>query len=71
VLQLKLVRSGRISWHVMIVTERWRSGDSSKDIRSAKWLKLIEGKASDVTAWMRRCRAMKAARPAASQDIET
>jgi len=71
VLQLKLVRSGRISWHVMIVTEWWRSSDSAKDVRNTKWLKVIEGKPSDVTAWMRRCRAMKAAKPARSQNIET
>jgi hypothetical protein len=61
VLQLKLVRSGRTSWHVMIVTEWWHSGDPSKSIRNTKWLKVIEGKASDVAAWMRRCRGMKAA----------
>jgi hypothetical protein len=59
VVQLRMVKSGRTSWHVMIVTEWWRSGDSDKDIRNTKWLKVLSGKPSEVTAWMRRFRTLK------------
>ena len=43
----------------MIVTEWWHSGDSKKDIRNGKWLKVLSGKPSDVAAWMRRNRCLK------------
>jgi hypothetical protein len=59
VVQLRMVKSGRTSWHVVIVTEWWRSGASDTDIRNAKWLKVLSGKPSDVTAWMRRGRTLK------------
>jgi hypothetical protein len=57
VVELRLVKSGRMSWHAMIVTQWWRSGDEDTDLRSTKWLKVLRGRPSDVTAWMLSCRA--------------
>jgi hypothetical protein len=62
VVQLRLMKSGRTSWHVVIVTEWWRAAHSDSDIRCTKWLKVLTGRASDVTAWMRRGRATKVER---------
>jgi hypothetical protein len=59
VVHLRLIKSGRTSWHAMVVTEWWHSANSDADIRNTKWLKVISGKPSDVTAWIRRCRALK------------
>jgi hypothetical protein len=59
VLELRMVNAGRTLWHVMIVTEWWRSADPDADIRSTKWLKVLQWKASDFMAWLRRCRAGK------------
>jgi hypothetical protein len=67
VVQLRLIKSGRTSWHAMIVTEWWHSANSEVDIRNTKWLKVLTGKASDVTAWMRRCRALKVEKAIASE----
>jgi hypothetical protein len=58
-LELRMVRSGRVCWQVLIVTEWWRSTDTDAEIRSTKWLKVLRGKPTDVTAWMRRCRTLK------------
>lgn len=59
VVQLRMTKAGRTSWHVVIVTEWWRAAHSDSDIRCTKWLKVLAGKPADVTAWMRRCRATK------------
>jgi hypothetical protein len=59
VLQVRLVRAGHIVWRLLLVTEGWRVPDSDKVIRQAKWLKLIDGKTSDVTSWIQRCRMQK------------
>ncbi len=64
VVQLRMIKSGRTSWHVIIVTEWWRAVHSDSDIRCTKWLKVLAGKPSDVTTWMRRCRATKVERAA-------
>lgn len=59
ILDLRHAVDGRTSWHVIIVNEWWRDGESDRNIRYTKWLKVLRGKASDVTAWMRRARAIK------------
>ncbi|MFD2181682.1 hypothetical protein [Rhodoplanes azumiensis] len=57
-LNLRLVKSGRMAWHVLIVTEWWRS-ETDESLRSTKWLKVVSGKPAEVTAWMRRQRTRK------------
>jgi hypothetical protein len=59
VVDLRLIAAGRTSWHVAIVNEWWRAGDADVNIRNTKWLKVLRGKAADVTAWMRHGRSMK------------
>jgi hypothetical protein len=71
VLQLRHAGTPRSSWHIAIVTEWWRSSASQQDIRNAKWLKVVHGKASDVTAWVRRYRSVTSMTPSVSQTIET
>jgi len=46
----------------MIVTELWRATDADVVIRESKWLKP-----SEVTGWIRRCRASMESAPAAAQ----
>ncbi len=54
VLQLRHVRAGRTAWHAVLVTEWWRgAGETDIDMRAIRWLKLLAGKKSDVTAWVR------------------
>jgi hypothetical protein len=71
VVELRMIKSGRLSWHVMIVTEWWRSAEANVDIRTTKWLKVLRGKASDVTAWMRRCRESKLQPVGAPSSLKT
>jgi hypothetical protein len=59
VLQVRFVRAGRIIWQLILVTEGWRAADGDMVLRQAKWLKLIDGKASDVTSWIQRCRTQE------------
>jgi len=51
--------AGRPRWHVVIISEGWRFAGAKTDSRGTKSLKVLEGKASDVLAWMRRCRDQK------------
>ena len=37
----------------------WQSAGGKGEIRNTKWLKVLNGKASDVKAWMRSCRSLK------------
>jgi hypothetical protein len=67
VVDLRFIAAGRTSWHVIIVNEWWRAGDADVNIRNTKWLKVLSGKAADVTAWMRRSRSMKDAKTARPQ----
>lgn len=48
-------------WHVVIISEAWRFADAKSDSRGTKSLRVIDGKASDVLAGMRRCREEKSA----------
>lgn len=57
VVELRRSKAGRIVWRVLIVTEWWQAAGG--EIRNNKWLKVLDGKASDVTAWMRSCRSAK------------
>jgi hypothetical protein len=59
VLDLRHSKGRHDAWRVLIVTEWWRATDTKAEIRSTKWLKVLSGKASDVTAWMRSCRSLK------------
>ncbi|MBS0235162.1 MAG: hypothetical protein JSR99_16975 [Proteobacteria bacterium] len=38
-------------WELYLVTEFWRE-PSGETVRMSKWLKLIAGKAADVTKWL-------------------
>jgi hypothetical protein len=40
------------AWRLIIVSELWRAG--SVDLRAARWLKLISGRAEDVSRWLAR-----------------
>jgi hypothetical protein len=59
VLQVRLVRSGRTIWRLAVVTEGWRVAEGDRVLQQNKWLKMINGKASDVMEWVQRCRAQK------------
>jgi len=59
VLQVRFVRAGRIIWRLILVTEGWRAADGDVVLRQTKWLKLIDGRPSDVTSWIQRCRTQK------------
>lgn len=59
VLNLRLEGKPRQRWHVVIVSELWRFKDARADARSSKSLRVIQGKAGDVLAWMRRSREEK------------
>jgi hypothetical protein len=59
VVDLRLAKPAGGSWHAVIVSESWHTGTTDTNIRSSKWLKVLSGKASDVTAWMRRSRSIK------------
>ncbi|MGI9230243.1 MAG: hypothetical protein ACR2HL_00730 [Methylocystis sp.] len=40
------------SWRVLIVSEFWEDG-KGQTIHSSKWLKLLEGKSTDLLKWIR------------------
>jgi hypothetical protein len=40
------------AWRLMIVSELWRAG--AIDLRAARWLKLVSGRAQDVSNWLAR-----------------
>lgn len=54
---LRRTKAGRMLWRVLIVTEWWQA--EGREIRNSKWLKVLSGRASDVTAWMRSRRSLK------------
>lgn len=71
VLQLKLTRAGRTVWHAMLVTELWRgAGETDTDMRATRWLKLVRGKKSDVTEWIRTNRDHIASHGASASGVE-
>jgi hypothetical protein len=76
VLQVRFARSARTIWRLIVVTEGWRVADGDLVLRQNKWLKLINGKASDVMGWVQRCRAQKlqqdrpASQPTEGRQIE-
>jgi hypothetical protein len=59
IVDLRRTKGGHAAWRVLIVTEWWQAAGAKGEIRNAKWLKILNGKASDVKAWMRSCRALK------------
>ncbi len=61
VLDLQNDAPARQRWHVVIVSEVWRFSGAKSDSRGTKSLRVIEGKASDILSWMRRCREQKLA----------
>ncbi len=58
IVDLRLAKANG-SWHAVIVSETWHAGPGDANIRSFKWLKVLSGKASNLTAWMRHSRSMK------------
>jgi hypothetical protein len=59
VLRVRFVQAGRIIWQLILVTKGSRAADGDIVLRQAKWLKLIHGKASEVTSWIQRWRTQK------------
>jgi hypothetical protein len=59
VVDLRHNKAGRISWRALIITESWKADGERGEIRNSKWLKVLDGKTSDIKAWMRRCRSQK------------
>jgi hypothetical protein len=59
VLQAHFVQPGRPSWRLAIVSERWWAGDADQLIRDTTWLKLIAGKAADVTGWLKQAQGKR------------
>lgn len=57
ILEMKRSLGGRVIWHAMLVSDWWRATDGTEtELRSTKWLKLISGRAGDVSSWMRTAR---------------
>jgi hypothetical protein len=70
IVDLRLSKTGGASWRVLIVTEWWGSEREGSEIRNSKWLKVLDGKPSDIKAWMRRCRSQKLNSGMGSQSFE-
>jgi len=70
IIDLRRAKAGRTSWRVLIVTEWWQAAGTKGELRHTKWLKVLNGKASDVKAWMRSCRSLKVDKRIASQRSE-
>jgi hypothetical protein len=49
----------RAKWYVVMVTEQWRFSQSKVEIRTAKSLKVVYGRQTDVLDWMRSSREAK------------
>jgi len=47
-------------WRLILVTELWRAGEI--DLRSTKWLKVLQGKSVDVVSWLSASREQAATR---------
>jgi hypothetical protein len=60
ILQIRLPATGRPSWKLVIVSEFWHGSDGER-IHSAKWLKLLLGKPTEVLKWIRTNRDAAAA----------
>ena len=43
-------RRSRRPWHVILVSELWRTG--AVDLRASRWLKLVTGRQQDVLNWL-------------------
>jgi hypothetical protein len=52
ILHIRMPATGRPAWELVLVSEFWHRGDR-ETLRSAKWLKLLAGKPSDVLSWLR------------------
>jgi len=60
IMDLRKPKTGRMAtWRILIVTEWWQAAGSKVEVRNTKWLKVLEGRASDVKTWMRTCRSAK------------
>jgi hypothetical protein len=70
IVDLRRTKAGRTSWRVLIVTEWWQAAGEKGEIRNTKWLKVLNGKASDVKTWMRSCRSQKVDKGMGSQPFE-
>ena len=55
VLQISSINLSKACWRIMIIREFWESADG-ETIHSTKWLKLIEGKSTDLLSWIRESR---------------
>jgi polyphosphate kinase 2 (PPK2 family) len=70
IVDLRKTKAGRIAWRVLIVTESWNAAGTKGEIHNTKWLKVLNGKAFDVKAWMTSCRSLKVDKGVASQPSE-
>ena len=52
VLQITSEISGQTSWRVLLISEFWE-GKLGETIHSTKWLKLMEGKSTDLLKWIK------------------
>lgn len=52
VLQITSEISGQSSWRALIISEFWE-GKLGETIHSTKWLKLMEGKSTDLLKWIK------------------
>lgn len=59
VVDLQRKKGNHVSWHALLVTELWQRTDGDGEIRGTKWLKIIEGKSSDIKTWMRSSCSLK------------
>jgi hypothetical protein len=48
-----LTRSGRRGWALMVVKEYWWAGKNSDSLKSLHWARPINGRRTDVIAWLR------------------
>jgi hypothetical protein len=70
VVDLRRNKAGRTSWRVLIITEWWHATDAKGEMRNSKWLKVLNGRPSDVAAWVRNCRSLKVDKAIGSKPSE-
>ena len=50
---VKLTRTGKRGWSVMIVKEYWWAGNESEPLKSLRWAKAVAGQRNDILVWFR------------------
>jgi hypothetical protein len=47
-------RGADAAWSLLVVIERWWPANRSRSIREARWARMLDGRASQALAWLKR-----------------